>query len=165
MKEKGYVLLESMVAITMVTVGLLGIFALLSRSLSLNRVVADRYVAAYLAAEGLELVKNIIDNNLVQERPWNEGVTSGQYEIDFESGRLTACGSPCAARFFYFDPQTKTYSYESRPESRETRFERVVKIALTADGEEVRVNSAVNWTTRGGGRFLVNLEDHFFNWR
>ena len=60
---KGYVLVESVVAMTIVVVGLLGIFSLLSQSLSLNRVVGDRYVGTYLAAEGIEVVKNIIDNN------------------------------------------------------------------------------------------------------
>ena len=54
-RSSGQVLIEAMVAISIVTVGLLGIFSVLSRSLSLNRTVADNYVAANLAAEGIEI--------------------------------------------------------------------------------------------------------------
>ena len=67
-KNKGYILIEAIIAITIAVVGLLGIFSLLSRSLSLNRVVADRFVASYLVAESIEIVKNLVDNNRFSHR-------------------------------------------------------------------------------------------------
>src|SRR3989338_4130432 len=68
---RGQLLIESMIAITIVVVGILAVFTLLSESQSLNRVVADRYIGTYLASEGLELIKNLIDKNYIQQLPWN----------------------------------------------------------------------------------------------
>ncbi len=156
--RRGYLLVESIIAIMIVTVGLLGIFSLLSRSLSLNRVVSDRVKAAYLGAEGIEIVKNLLDNNLIQERPWNAGVGDGEYEIDYKSLTL----SPKEDRFLSFNPSDGFYSYgDFQP----TNFQREVTIDNSEDGQTMRVNSNVKWITRGGGKFEINLEDHFFNWR
>ncbi|MEK9183982.1 MAG: hypothetical protein AAB890_02830 [Patescibacteria group bacterium] len=156
--NKGYLLIESIIAITLVTVGLLGIFSLLSRSLSLNRVVSDRVKAAYLAAEGIEIVKNLIDNNLIQERPWNYEIGDGEHEVDYRSVSL----APRQVRFLNFNPVDGFYSYDN---FQSTNFQRTIAINTSTDGQEIRVNSKVNWTTRGGGKFDINLEDHFFNWR
>src|SRR3990167_8160497 len=106
-RSSGQVLVESIIAITIAVVGLLGIFSLLSRSLSLNRVVSDRFVAAYLAAEGVEIVKNLIDNNILAGNPWNEGLSSGNYEADASDPALRTDGNA----LLKFDPATGAYGY------------------------------------------------------
>ena len=156
--RQGYILIESIIAITIVVVGLLGIFSLLSRSLSLNRVVADRFVAAYLAAEGIELVKNVIDNNILAARPWNAGLTGGNYEMDFRSEKLEADQH----RVLKLSPISGAYGYG---ESDATRFTRTIHLAIAPDGNKITVRSRVNWLTRGGGTFDINLEEQLFNWR
>lgn len=154
----GYILVEALVAITIVVVGLLGIFSLLSRSLSLNRVVADRFVAAYLAAEGIELVKNIIDNNILAGRPWNAGLSPGEYEADFHDDALQSNQQ----RALKFDSATGAYGYR---EPTPSLIRRVISTVVSPDGNQITVGSRVNWTTRGGGKFNINLEEHLFNWR
>lgn len=150
--------MEALVAITIVVVGLLGIFSLLSRSLSLNRVVTDRFVAAYLAAEGIELVKNVIDNNILAGRPWNDGLSSGNYEADFHDDVL----GPNRERALKVDLVTGAYGYR---EPTPTLIRRVITILVSPDGNRITVGSRVNWVTRGGGKFNINLEEHLFNWR
>jgi type II secretory pathway pseudopilin PulG len=157
-KNRGYVLIEAIVAITIAVVGLLGIFSLLSRSLSLNRVVADRFVASYLAAEGIEIVKNLIDNNILKGVPWNEGLSSGTYEADYADTGLI----PDTGRFINVNPDTGAYGYA---ELTPTLMKRTIAIRNSADGEEIAVGSRVNWVTRGGGKFDINLEEHLFHWR
>lgn len=157
LRNNGYILVEALIAITIVVVGLLGIFSLLSRSLSLNRVVADRFVAAYLAAEGIELVKNVIDNNILAGRPWNAGVSSGAYEADFHDDAL----QPNQQRVLQFDP-TGAYGYR---EPIPTLIRRVITTLVSPDGNQITVGSRVNWVTRGGGKFTITLEEHLFNWR
>lgn len=153
----GQILVEAMVAITIAVVGLLGIFALLSQSLSLNKVVIGQSVGANLAVEGIELVKNLIDGNIIQKRPWNEGVGPGQYELDFTEQGLSANQN----RFLNFDASTGEYNYRAGQPS---RYQRVITVEEPAP-DEIKVNSSVNWITRGGGEFSVDLEDHFFRWR
>jgi len=156
-QNRGYLLIESMIAITIVVVGLLGIFALLSRSLSLNRVVGDRFVATYLAAEGIEIAKNLVDNNVLAGEPWNRGLDNGDYEVDYRSQGLESNQS----RFLKTD-DNGNYGYgESRP----TNIKRLIRMTNASDGEELIIFSQVTWITRGGGRFEINLEDHLFNWR
>jgi hypothetical protein len=157
-KNKGYILIEAIIAITIAVVGLLGIFSLLSRSLSLNRVVADRIVASYLAAEGIEIVKNLIDNNILAGKPWNEGLSTGTYEVDYTDTGLR----PAMGRYININAETGAYGYA---ELVPTLIKRTIAIRNSADGEVIIVGSRANWTTRGGGKFDINLEEHLFHWR
>ena len=154
----GYILIESIVAITIVTVGLLGIFSLLSRSLSLNRVVADRFVASYLAAEGIELAKNIVDDNILAGKPWNDGLAQGSYEADYRDSALR----PASGSFLRLDRDSGAYGY-AEPDP--TPFRRTITTDVSVDGEELTVGSRVDWTTRGGGKFSIYLEEHLLHWR
>lgn len=157
MTKKGQLLIESWVAISILVVGFLGIFTLLSRSLSLNNVVSSQYIASNLAAEGIEVVKNLIDGNIIQYQSWNEGIATGSYEISFDSQSL----EPNKKRFLLLDSSANTYNYQS---GQPTPYKREIIIA-NIGSDEIQVNSIVKWTTRGGGNFEVNLEDHFLNWR
>ncbi len=134
--------------------------SLLSRALGLNRVVADNYIATYLAAEGVEVVKNIIDSNGLQGRPWNTGLSDGTYELEESSLVLQAHTPP--ARQIQYDPTTQMYGYSG---SVVTPFRRQISIALLSNGTEIQVNSQVSWVSRGGGSFNTDLEDHFFDWK
>jgi len=156
-EDRGQLLIESMIGISIAVVGLLGILGLVSRSTSLNRVVSEQFIASYLAAEGIEIVKNLIDANIIQHKPWNKGFSNGSFEADYLSLGLT----PNQNRFLLFDSTNNLYGYQS---GTPTSFTRTINIQLIGS-EEIKVNSIVKWKTRGGGQFEVNLEDHFFNWR
>ncbi len=152
---RGSVLLESLIAITVLTIGMLGVFSLLSRSVGLTRVVANQYIGAHLAAEGIELIKNMIDTNTLVPRAWNAGLASGIYEIAYGSGL-----EPDNNRTLFYDSGSGLYDYASGDIA--TTFKRQVQITRIG-AFELQVNSRVSWTTRGGGEFNVDLEDHFFN--
>lgn len=154
-ENKGQLLIESMIGISIAVVGLLGILGLLSQSTSLNRVVSNQFIGNYLAAEGIEIVKNLIDANIIQHRSWNEGFLSGNFEADYTSLSL----EPNQNRHLLFDSASNFYGYQN---GTPTSFTRTINIELVGS-EEIKVNSIVKWTTRGG-QFEVNLEDHFFNW-
>lgn len=159
--NSGQLLIEAIIAITIVVVGILAVFTLLSESQSLNRVVADRYVGTYLASEGIELIKNLVDKNYIQQQPWNLGLPAGSHRVDYNDDVLTAITGPNPA--LSYDSATNVYSYNS---GTATRFTREIQISYPGgSGNEMKVNSIVSWTTRGGGTFDINLEDHFFNWR
>lgn len=161
--DNGYLLMEVMVAISLLTIGFLAVLSLVSNSISLNRVVSDQFTANYLAMEGIEIVKNLIDSNYLNGNPWNFGFTSGSYEVDYQSSGLEANLS----RRLLFDSVSGFYDYGG---DSQTPFRRRIVISYPdcpAPNCEnhIKVNSIVNWTGRGGGNFEVNLEDHFFNWR
>lgn len=162
-KHSGQALIEVMIAVGVLVVGFLGIMTLLSRALSLNRVVADNYTATYLAAEGVELAKNILDGNAVQGKiAWNSGFQNGGFELEYGSVGDMNTFPNCQGRKFFFDAVAHRYGYTETPQP--TPFERCIFVELIGSNE-VRVNSEVSWITRGGGAFSTNLEDRFFHWR
>ncbi|MEK7062170.1 MAG: hypothetical protein AAB504_02205 [Patescibacteria group bacterium] len=155
--QKGYLLIESVVAITLLVIGFLGMLSLLSNSIALNRVVNDQFIANYLAMEGIEVVKNIVDGNIIQGKPWNENINNGDFEVDYTSSQL----ENNQQRYISFDAINNRYNYQIGVQ---TAFKRSVSIEFI-DPNEIKINSIVKWSGRGGGKFEINLEDYFFNWK
>ena len=156
--KSGQSLVEAMIAMSIIIFGILGVYGLAARGISLNRVIADRYTATYLASEGVEVVKNMIDANVLQKKPWNDGLADGNYEVEYNGAAL----QPKQDRVLLYDQNNGLYSYAAG--GKETTLRRVITIATLGNGEELKVNSQVSWRSRGGD-FQTDLEDHFFNWK
>ncbi|MFA5386356.1 MAG: hypothetical protein WC297_01700 [Candidatus Paceibacterota bacterium] len=159
-QEGGQLLIEAAVAISIFTVGVLGMVNLLNRSLGLNVVVTSQYIGSNLAMEGVEIVKNLIDSNIMGGRPWNEGMANtGEYEVEYNTMSLTAY----SARKIKIDSATGLYNYST---GKDTNFTRKIQIQniCNPDCDEIKVNSIVSWKIKGGSH-EINAEDHFFNWR
>lgn len=152
---RGQFLVEAMIAISVITIGLLGMLALLSNATSLTRVVSDEYVASYLASEAIEVVKAMVDANIINSRPWNQGLSIGNFEVQYNDTALrSATGRPLKYA-------SGVYGYDLGDD---TIFFRTVSLELVG-ADELIVGSKVNWVTRGGIEFEVNLSDSFTNWR
>ena len=79
--DKGFTLLEVLAALFIMMMGVLGIFGLITRTVTFDSSVNSQLVASYLAQEGLELVRNIRDTNFLKIHKgaggqWNDGLTS-----------------------------------------------------------------------------------------
>lgn len=164
--RKGQMLVEALVALSVLTVGFLGILTLLSRSIALTRVVGDNYIATYLAAEGIEIIKNLVDANYIQRKSWGDGfdISGQRYEVDYKDtnpNSLTVFSEP--GNFLNFNPATNFYSYDVGAGS-PSLFKRIVTVTFP-NADEMQVVSEVSWITRGGGLSKVLVEDHFYNWR
>ncbi len=93
---RGFTLVEVMVALVIVSVGMLGAYGLVNQSLALANSAANRFTAVHLAAEGTEIARNIRDTNYLKfyrgAGNWNDGLTG--YEsggaADYSSSELTA---------------------------------------------------------------------------
>ncbi len=160
--ESGYLLVEAIVTTSLLIVGLVSVAGLMARSLSLNRVVSDQFIANYLAVEGIELVKNLIEANILAGLPWNSGITDGCREADYKSVNLADCSSSESRQPLLFDYQTGFYGYNN---GASTPFRRSILIENESSGDRIKVNSIIKWASRGSVEFSVNLEDYFFNYR
>lgn len=164
--ESGQVLIESIVAISIGVVGLLGFLHLLTQAIAINKDVGQQSVATYLTAEGIEVVKSLIDANYVDGNAWGEGLADGSYEITYDS---TALGSNLGSRsttYLLYDSASGKYNYTT---GNPTQFLRTVKLTNnnrsgTGGDDELKIVSIVEWATRDGTE-EVKLEDHFFDWR
>ena len=176
-ENKGQLLIETMVAISLVLIGLLGTFAVLSQSLGLNRVATDQYIAVHLASEGIEVVKNILDKDAREGNPFAFSINrTGRVALDhttgLEGGYEMEAHSESSPKYLRLsiDPATGIGRY-SYTQGEETKFTRYVEISrcptLDCDGSNdlVRVRSVVQWPSRGGLEGEVSVEDVFYNWR
>jgi hypothetical protein len=171
--RSGQSLVEAIVAISILTVGLLGMVNLLTKSLSLNSVAASDTQATYLAAEGIEVTKNLIDHDVYLylqtaggSGGW--GTTcfgtvpiggSKDYEADY-----TTTGCPTvwsgSGRFLKIDSSSHLYSYTA---AITTPFTRRIRVSRPT-AQEIEVQSIVTWNVVGASQNII-LDDHFYNWR
>ncbi len=163
-KRSGQSLLEMIIALAMLTVAFLGIGSLLSRSFFLNRVATNETIGSYLAAEGIEVTKNIIDNEVYGgQNGWGTCCFQGHtYSVTFGDTGPTL--SPENGNTLKFDPNmndpTAGYQYKV---GNATPFTR--KIVITVSNKsEIDVQSIVTWSTGPITSETIVDEDHFYDW-
>jgi type II secretory pathway pseudopilin PulG len=175
--RRGQTLVEALVALSILTTGFVGIVALLTKSFQLNRTTSNDTQATYLAAEGIEITKSLIDHDVytglsVGSDDWDQcfdlnpagGV--GYFKLAYDT---TTCPPPAysgptdyLSDPLYFDPSSTLYSYNPTSfNAVKTDFTRMVKI--TDNGNEFDVQSIVTWAD-GGLSNTVTLEDHFYDY-
>lgn len=153
---KGFTLLETIVAVGVIMVGLVAVLTLINNSLFYVSLIKDRLVAANLNSEGLEVVRNIRDNNWLQNRAWNNGLSNGDYNVVYNSLSL----SSYADTELMIDASNGLYNYSSGGPS---GFKRKISIS-NLSSYELRVISTIAWQ-RKGITYTNSVEDHLFNWR
>lgn len=162
--RKGNLLIESIVAISVIIISFLGILSLLSRSLGLNKDVSHKFVATYLAVEGVEIVKSLIDKNFTDGLAWNDCCSDGSWEVVYDSTILIPASVP--PNPLLFDKTDGSYNYVTGNPSSFTRVVEISELDRNGDDrtDEIKVNSKVSWSRRGSVQ-EINLEDHFFDWK
>lgn len=162
--RKGNLLVESIVAISVILIGFLGVLGLLSRSVGVNKDVSHKFIATYLAAEGIEVVKSLLDKNFADGLAWNDCCSDGIYEADYDDTALTELGE--APRPLLFDESVSSYNYDSGEQSLFMRVIEIEEFDRNDDGrtDELKILSRVEWSRRGEAQ-AIELEDHFFDWR
>jgi type II secretory pathway pseudopilin PulG len=185
--RRGQSIVEAMVALSVLMLGLMGVLTLLSRSLFLARVASDQAKATYLASEGIEIAKSLIDHNVysgiaagssAESSGWAGSLSgscfgfstggSNYYDLDFRTyGCPQPAGSDPDPLYLFTDPSTGVGMYYDSADlptgATLTNFSRVVKVSRPSDNE-MDVQSTVTWSTGVlTGQSLV-LEDHFYNW-
>lgn len=159
MTNKGFTLIEVILAIFFITVGTAGVFSLLQRTFVLASVSADQLKAAYLAQEGVEIVRNIRDGNWLRQRGdpgilWDEGIDAGDKEADYQDSSL----SNYAGNFLNID-SGNFYSYSA---GAPTKFKR--KITISKSANLINVLVAVSWGERGRTHQFV-AQTELTNWK
>lgn len=160
-----------MIALSMLTVGFLGITSLLLQSFSLNRALTSQATATYLAAEGIEIAKNLIDHDVYahlagQGLGWGSCFgTGGDFQLDYATIDCSSSVPPPSydGSYLNFDPGTHQYGYAAANGATATPFTRDIRVTVP-NANEIIVNAIVQWSTGSLVGQSVNLEDHFYNW-
>lgn len=158
----GQSLIEMIVALTMLTTAFLGITTLLTRSFSLNRTATTETVASYLAAEGIELTKNMIDYDVYHGNAWETCCSAGDHSVDIAN--LISLGStPDEYLKFDSNPNDSTANMYQYKTGSDSPYKRRIRITIPQN-YEIDVQSVVTWSSGLGTNESVTAEDHFYDW-
>jgi len=157
-QNKGFTLMEVIIAIAIIITALISTIALISFSTTSIRLNKSKIIATGLAQEGLEIVKNIRDNNWLNYRRtvanWRIGLETGDWRVQYNMGNLLSFQSiPLKLDSNSF------YQYNS---GSNTPFGRRINIEHIND-DQIKVTAVVTWI-EGGRNQSVSAETRYYNW-
>lgn len=170
--QRGFTLLEVLVAISIFTVSSLALLSVLSQGISSTTYAKRKIIASYLAQEGIEYVRNLRDTSVISNIPDAEAGwvafkgsispvcdTDGCYFNDLKV--LTACSGETPCPNMTYDEDIGIYGYNSS--WGDSGYNRVITFEMLNGDDEVKVNSTVSWE-QGSGSHSVTFSDNLFNW-
>jgi prepilin-type N-terminal cleavage/methylation domain-containing protein len=180
-KKGGFTLIETMVAVTLLTIAIEAPLVLAARGISTSNYSGNQIVAQYLAQEGLEMVRLTRDNNSLNARDWMSG-PSGigacipsdgsiiKCIVNAWDGTFTPCSGSCPN--LQYNDVSKRYGQGQIGWS-DSIFRREITLGYVA-GEtddngsnyELRATSTVYWKNGSiPGEQHVSVSENFFNWK
>ncbi len=161
--SKGFTLLESLVAISVFTVGISAAVFVITASISVGSRTKHKIIAANLAQEGLEVVRNIRDRNWLAGRPWTQGIdslTNGCVQYNSEYNTVDASCS--AGSNLIFTAGRYAHSTGASDFSRTITTQYFPPDTPAAgDPEKLKVVSSVVC----GINCSISLEEYLYNWK
>lgn len=181
--KKGFTLVETLVAITVLLVAIGGPLSIAQQGLSAAFFSRDQVSAFYLAQEAIEYVRKVRDGNGIKTAGgtptyWLLGLDSECtganpcYFDAYDGGAAISCGASCPP--LRYDTSRFTYGYDGSDE--ETIFTREVRVTPVVPGPpsscgsppcpsiEAVVSVTVSWQTRNIPKTMTVI-DHLFNWQ
>jgi Tfp pilus assembly protein PilV len=154
---KGFTLIEALVALTLLTVGLIPAFVQASSAIALATTVRNSIIAANLAQEGVEAARAIRDANWFASQPFATGLDACAPGCQFSFGATAL--TPSLNERLKLDSVSGLYQYER---GTDTPFTRTITVTQASAGELV-VTSTVMWSERTSNKQFV-VEEHLFDW-
>lgn len=165
MKQKGFTLLETLIAVTILSVSLAGPITIASQGLSSAFFAKEQITAFYLAQEAVEYVRSIRDENFLSGNNWLEGISDcigTVCTIDMPAHAHSVCSSG-SCDFLNFDTGTALYNNNATGGNngpsiytREVTLEQI-------NADEVSINVNLTWTSKTHLR-TFNIRENIYNW-
>lgn len=165
-QQRGFTLVEALVAIFILTMGLIPSLSIILLANSFNFSIRNNLIAANLAQEGVEVVRAIRDTNWFNNRAFDAGLAPGIYRVQYNSEAdglntflLPEDGNPPLLI------ENGMYNYTS---GKDTTFKRRILIdkdtSLAGCNCELRVIVEVEWPERKRTKTAI-IESHLFDWQ
>ena len=164
--NRGFTLIETMVAIFILSLALVALLTLMANSLFISRYNRNEITANYLLQEVIDTVKNDKSSNMLKalKNPsdptdyWGDFVNrylekcEDKYgcEIDAKSGEINKCDSEDCGYLSYDETANNangTYYYYNDADKNSSYFKRTIKITKNpiTDIPELRIMVTISW--------------------
>ncbi len=168
-KKKGFTLLETLVALSVLTFAVVGPLTLAFYSIRSAGLSQNQLTAFYLAQEALEYVKNQRDNNILANPPsaggWLDKISRCENPrgctVDIPYNDIQTCPAATGCLKLRYSGDTGFY-HQNISFGAESLFTRIIKFVVVSSYEE-KVSVTISWTERFGTKFFT-LEENIFNW-
>lgn len=167
-KGGGFTLVETLVAISIFTMSILGLLAVLSQGISDTSYAKRKMIAEYLAQEGIEYVRNIRDTYVLYTIPggWTSFTSKMSLCVSTsECGFDNTLPSPDVFVCASHPQECKLYedngNYNTNLLGSDSGFIRMIHMDRIDD--EIKVFSTVSWM-QGSGEHSITFSENLFNW-
>lgn len=176
MQQKGFTIVELIITIFVLSIAIIGVYNAFSILVILTSNITNRLTAAYLAQEGMEIIRNIRDSNWIVLSPWDDGLSNcaspSGCDVDYMTNSVDGPLPYVADRNLYIN---SAGFYNHSNDGQKTRFKR--KIIITpVDGYDYIMKVVVNvsWDEREnilnsifGGQTQpgkIEATEYLYNW-
>lgn len=180
--QKGFTLIETLVAVLILATAIAGPLTLASKGLSTALVAKDQTTAYYLAQDAVEYVRFARDTNRLKGNDWLAGSGSGFTNLVpcesaggcYLDSLLNAPAAPtsCAAGVcpvmdydtgnYYF-----TYAGVNGGTIKQTLFTRTITLTtpVGSNASEAGLTVSVSWSDLPGLTHTITVREDLFNWQ
>lgn len=161
MNKKSFSLLGVLISIQILIVAVVAIVGLMSSLIIQSRTAGNKIIAMGLAQEGMEIVRNIRDNNWLSGVNWDQNILKSNppYNVDYQE--TVFIDSSAENKIFY--DSINGYRGKVVSGGQDTIFSRKIYIADNPD-LSLKITCIVSWNERGKD-YNIELEDWLYNWR
>jgi prepilin-type N-terminal cleavage/methylation domain-containing protein len=168
--QQGFTMAEMIIALSILSFGIVLVYGAFSSAVIVTNNIQSRFAAAYLAQEGLEIVRNLRDNNFIAKAQdssvtWMDGLSGGPCDVgcmvDYTT-QTTAQLIPWDESFLRINDQG-FYSYAEA--GTPTIFKRKIIITplLGLENNAMNVSVTVYWDYNGKS-FSFEANENLYNW-
>lgn len=165
----GFTVSEMVIAVAILASGVILIYGAFYVAFDTTFSVGPRFIAAYLAQEGQEIVRGVRDTNFINNIEWTTGLTTDPCgttgcQLDYHIQNSSQID-----RYMRYDENAYLrlnsdgfYSYDAVVTL--TKFRRKILVSTIPDKPDViKVTVTVDWTYREKP-FILNTETYLYKW-
>jgi len=170
--KQGFTLLETLIALSIFSITIVSLIVFISDGVANAKFTKNKLTAYYLAQEGIELIRNVRDTNIITGGTWNDFAGSGGIvDVCKEDGCLMdytlSSPQPCTGNCpgLKYDNSSSGlgfYDYSLTFASPFTRTILVEPVNSSFD-HEIRITSKVSWV-QGRDPKEVIVSENLFDW-
>ena len=155
--RRGFSLIEVLVTLLVLTISITGVTFLMTKNIADVQNSKNQIIVSMLAQEGIELVRNLKDNDDLQKpNPPGTPLTRSNCRISEEMGNLADCNSSSDNKRLYL--KNNSFYQHTVSGNTPTKFYRRVDVSTIrkAGTDETTVTVYVTWNNKG---FVDELND------